>query len=141
MFRSGLQEKEIGSYRGFSLSLQASSQLQPELIIRGQTTRKVESESYLGLILRLENKMEPEALLAEAEKAKRRAEELKENQKELENMKKEAFPHEAALREKEERLKEIDLCLQPQAAEEVADDEMGKDEPQLAEEVEMEREL
>lgn len=141
LFRSGLQEKEIGSYRGFSLSLQASSQLQPELIIRGQTTRKVESESYLGLILRLENKMEPEALLAEAEKAKRRAEELKENQKELENMKKEAFPHEAALREKEERLKEIDLCLQPQAAEEVADDEMGKDEPQLAEEVEMEREL
>ena len=132
-FRNGLQEKEIGSYRGFSLSLQANSQMQPELIIRGQGMRKVESESYLGLILRLENKMEPDTLQAETEKAVRKVEELKENQKELENSKAEVFPHEKTLKEKEERLKEIDYLLQPQAAEEVAEAETEKDEPQFKE--------
>lgn len=122
-FRGGLQEKEIGFYRGFSLSLQANRQMQPELIIRGQGMRKVESESYIGLLLRLENKLEPEALQAEIEKAERNIEELEENQKELESSKNEVFPHEKALKRKEERRKEIDQLLQPQTGEEVIAEE------------------
>ena len=128
-FRNGLQEKAIGSYRGFSLSLVANRQLLPELIIRGEGMRKVESESYLGLLLRLENKLKPDELKAEAEKTARKVEELKENQKELENRKTEVFPHEGVLKEKEERLKEIDRLLQPQAAEEVTAEEREPGEP------------
>ena len=138
-FRNGLLEKEIGSYREFSLSVLANLQLQPELIIRGQGMRKVESESYLGLLLRLENKLEPDALKAEVERAARKVEELKENQKELENRKAEVFPHEGVLKEKEERLKEIDRLLQPQAAEEVTAEERELGEPaakEVSEEIE-----
>ncbi len=110
-FKAGLETKEIGNYRGFVIFMERTDLGQIGLIAKASGRYEVYSESVLGALTKLVNKLSKSQFEKEIEEIATSKEELIQNREELWIQQSKPFLQEEELKNAKVRAKEIDRIL------------------------------